>query len=235
MKRTAVLTCLPLLVACVPEYNPEADVSLEDVLEDVECEPLPASIGVIDYPTAEEREAMTETGYDHRGGIPGTGDEGVIHHEAYLVRNPEASSYTMLSFQDFRGEGPVRSGGEEYSLFVEGERDIDSYKDCAVCVLFLMGCPRESLGGCERQFLAVRGTLYFDEFEKTDEWTRDTLERLSVRLADLEFKEVHIDPVSYDTAIPDHVCPGEHCHRPGLPAEECFAIRSYSFSYVAGE
>ena len=236
--RALLLALLPALAACVPEWKPDAGTG-EDVGSDVECTSLPPSFSTIAYEDEEEVESMTRTGYDHRAGI-GT-DDGVIFHEAFTVRDPEGERFTMLSFQDFRGRGEVRSG-EVFELYVEDVRNYQTYKDCSVCVLYLVGCPRESLGGCERQFMAVSGTVHFEAFEKAeDSWSQDTLEHLAVAMSDLRFREIRIDPITFNTTIPEHVCPDETCPAPdpedpdddGFPADACLVIDSYSFSYTA--
>jgi len=242
--RALMLACLPALLACVPEYRPDAGVD-GDAGSDVECNPLPPSFSTISYESDADTEDMTKTGYDHRAGI--SGDEGVIFHEAYTIRDPEEGRYTMLSFQDFRGRDEPRIGVVDFELFDNSPlvgREYQEYKDCKICVLYLMDCPRESLGGCERQFMAVSGTVHFEAFDKDeDSWSQDTLNSLSVSMTDLKFREIRIDPITFDTAIPEHVCPAERCPAPedpeeeeeGFPDEQCLVIESYDFSYTAPE
>ncbi len=238
--RALMLACLPALAACVPEYRPDAGT--EDAASDVACTPLPPSFATIRYESEEEAALMTRTGYDHRAGI--STDDGVIFHEAYTIRDPEQERYTMLSFQDFRGRDPDADRTDfTFHLYDPGlGRNYQTYKDCTVCVLYLVGCPRESLGGCERQFMAVSGTVHFEEFEKAeDSWSQDTLQRLAVSMTDLRFREIRIDPVTFNTTIPEHVCPDETCpapdpddpEDPGFPDAECLVIDGYAFSYTA--
>jgi len=239
--RALMLACLPAIAGCVPEYVPDAGTA-EDAASDVECTPLPPSFATISYASEDEAGEMTETGYDHRAGI--SGDAGVIYHEAYTIRDPEGERFTMLSFQDFRGREVDRTD-VEFKLYDDSPdvgRNYQTYKDCSVCVLYLVGCPRESLGACERQFMAVSGTIHFEEFEKAeDSWSQDTLDRLAVSMTDLRFREVRIDPITFNTAIPEHVCPDETCPPPdpddlldpGFPDEACLVIDDYAFSYTA--
>ncbi len=237
--RALMLACLPVLAACVPEYRPDAGTA-EDAALDTECTPLPPSFATIRYASEEEAGLMTRTGYDHRAGI--SGDEGVIFHEAYTIRDDEEGRYTMLSFQDFRGREvggqPVDRTDVDFFLFSPGDgRNYQTYKDCSVCVLYLVGCPRESLGGCERQFMAVSGTVHFEAFEKdVDSWSQDTLGSLAVSMTDLRFREIRIDPVTFNTTIPEHVCPDQRCpDGEGFPEGECLVIDGYSFSWTAPE
>jgi hypothetical protein len=241
--RALMLACLPAMAACVPEYEPDAGTA-EDAVTDVECTPLPPSFTTIRYAGEVEAGEMTETGYDHRAGI--SGDAGVIYHEAYTIREPDEGRYTMLSFQDFRGGDPDADRTDTtFELYdPERGRNYQAYRDCSVCVLYLVGCPHESLGACERQFMAVSGTVHFEAFEKEeDSWNQDTLQRLAVTMTDLRFREIRIDPITYNTTIPGHVCPDETCPAPdpddpddrGFDPEQCLVIDGYSFSYTAPE
>jgi hypothetical protein len=234
--RALMLAWLPAIAACVPEYEPDAG-TVPDAVADVECTPLPASFTTISYASEDEAGDMTETGYDHRAGI--SGDAGVIYHEAYTIRDAEGGRYTMLSFQDFRGGDPDADRTDAtFELYdPERGRNYQTYRDCSVCVLYLVGCPYESLGACERQFMAVSGTVHFESFEKEeDSWNQDTLSSLAVTLTDLRFREIRIDPVTFNTTIPEHVCPDERCPADGgFPVEQCLVIDGYSFSYTAPE
>jgi hypothetical protein len=79
----------------------------------------------------------------------------------------------------------------------------------------------------------VRGSVTFVEFEKTTPWHEDGLERLEIELADLEFKEVRINPLSWETTRPEHVCPGQHCG--AAEDQDCLRIDGYAFSYTLSE
>jgi hypothetical protein len=235
MPRMIPSACLAMLAAaCVPEYRPGSDAGDDADLDAGECTPLPPGIG-------ELAPVETETGYDHRAGLSSLDERGVIYHVAYRTRS--AGSNTMLSFQDFRGEGPSRIDEtvtiHRENVLADGTVEIvpiQDYTDCTVCVLYLEDCPFESLGGCGRQFLAVQGTVRFIDFEKADgSWSQDTLDVLDVELTDLEFKEVRIDPDTYATTVPAHVCPGERCTAQGVdPPEECFSIHRYRFCHPEG-
>lgn len=106
-----------------------------------------------------------------------------------------------------------------------------NYVACDLCVLYLTGCPYESIGGCTRQFMAIEGTLTFEDFAKESEtWNQDTLERLSLRLEGMKLEEVVIDPVTFTSsaACPAHRCPAYE----DVPGD-CLSISTYSFSYEA--
>lgn len=245
--RALMLACLPAIAACVPEYEPDAGTA-DDAGADVECTPLPSSFATISYASEDEAGRMTETGYDHRAGI--SGDDGVIFHEAYTIGDPEGEGCSveqpcnMLSFQDFRGR-EVDRADVEFELYDDSVgRNYQTYKDCSVCVLYLVGCPHESLGACQRQFMAVSGTVHFEAFEKEeDSWNQDTLDALAVTMTDLRFREIRIDPITFNTTIPEHVCPDETCpapdpddpEDPGFDPEQCLVIDGYSFSYTGPE
>jgi hypothetical protein len=87
--------------------------------------------------------------------------------------------------------------------------------------------------------MAMSGTIHFKAFEKEeDSWSLDTLERLAVSMTDLKFREISIDPVTFNTTIPEHVCPDETCQPiddpdDPFPEDTCLVIESYAFSYTA--
>jgi hypothetical protein len=214
-----------MLAGCVPEYNPWPDAGGDASDAPLECMPMPADIGIFPPEFVDPASFETETGYDHRGGVGD--DRGVIHHEAFVSRIRDDN--TLLTFQDFLGPDRVRSPGTTYRLEDEFVDEDDGYLDCDLCVLYLIGCPYESLGGCQQVFLAVGGEVTFDQFEKADgSWSQDTIEKLAVTMTGLRLREVIIDPVSFSTraACPTRSCPANE----GEP-ESCLLIDSYSFSY----
>ncbi len=225
------IVCAALMAACVPDYHPDADSGTDWSGEATTCDPplpvLPDEVVPL----------RTITGYDHGAGV--SGDVGVIHHEAFVVDGPE--SFTMLSFQDFRGPDAVRAAGccviwtdpecgdPETDPRCEDPEcipeiiPVESYVDLPVAVLFLIGCPYESMGGCERQFLAVSGTATFLDFEKPDDsWHLDTLDGLGVRLDSLVLREVEIDPIGFDSVFTCANC------------SQSISLGPYEFSYVSG-
>lgn len=219
MRRACTWAAAVLLAGCVPDYDPFADAQTDGTLDAVECDPLPDPYEQLN-PWVRE----TETGYDHRAGVGD--DRGVIHHEAFLVRR--ASNNTMLSFQDYLGPDRDRSPSTSYELADQFSPSHD-YLECELCVLFLQECPYESLGGCQRQFLAVAGTITFDAFEKADgDWSEDTLDALAVRMEGLRFREVVIDTDTFQSpaACPTHICTAQE-------DEDCFEIQAYQFDYIA--
>ncbi len=227
MGRLASSMALWVATGCVPAYDPSRDAGEEEADAFEECEAPPASFAVLD-PWIRE----SVTGYDHRGGVGD--DRGTIHHEAFLVRR--STQNTMLSLQDFYGPDLDRSPGTAYSIeaeFCPSAPCADySYLGCDLCVLYFEDCPYESMGGCSRQFLAVGGTVIFQEFEKsTSEWNQDGLDALAVRMENLVFREVLIEPTTFVTSQAcDAACP------PDVPGSgDCFTVASYSFSYDASE
>jgi len=208
VRLTAVIAIMAI-AAC--GYGPGADVVSDGPDEAADCQPLPSDI-------PELVPIETVTGYDPEAGV--AGDVGVIHHEAYLVRGDGRNS--MLSFQDFRGPEADRTDSTMAIV-------TSSYLDCTVCVLLLLDCPHESLAGCRREFLAVRGTVTFHDFQKAaDSWNVEGLEHIDVTLSDLELAEVAIDTSTYATVF---ACEGEHCAID--PPEECLDVGTYSFTYTA--
>jgi len=216
------------LVGCLPEYDPftHADAS-DDEEEQVECPAPPAN--VIEELGTDPPIVETDTDYDRRGGLDDRGDQGVIHHEAYTSRIP----FSMLSFQDFRGElqsdRPVDRGAGtvvDISEFWD-DPDAAAYLDCPVCVLWLEDCPYDSLGACEAQYLAVSGKVTFNEFVKESTgWNQDGVDVLDVTLGGpdpddwIVFRAVEIDNL-FGTM---QVCTG--------PDTVEFTLRHYSFRWV---